>query len=111
MATMLRWMTCLILAISLSSCAPRASEGDFYSDNPASKLYAIHRAGSARDPKAVKPLVDLLNDDDPAVRMEAINALERITGQRMGYNPYGSVVQRRPAIERWAAEANSGKWH
>jgi len=47
-------------------------------------------------------LVEQLDSDDPAVRVFAINALERITGERLGYNPYANEVARRSAIDAWA---------
>lgn len=90
----------MVLAL-LAGCTPPASEGGFDSPDPASKLYAIHRAGEQNDRAAVPQLVQQLDSDDPAVRMMSIDALERITGERMGYNPYGPLPERREAIERW----------
>ncbi len=80
---------------------PPAREGNLHSDDPASKLYAIRRAGQGRDPSMIGGLVEQLDSDDPVVRMMAIVALSRITGTRMGYNPYASLVDRRAAIETW----------
>lgn len=91
----------------LSGCGPKAIEGGFHSDNPAAKVYAIGHAADARDPAAVPDLVELLDSDDPALRMFAIQALERITGTRLGYNPYVSAVERRPAVERWVARGSA----
>lgn len=92
----------LVLVIPFAGgCAPAASTGGFHSPNPASKLYAIREAGDSRQMKHVPALVEQLDSDDPAVRVFAINALERITGQRLGYNPYSDEVARRIAIEAW----------
>lgn len=88
----------------LSACSgPPASEGGFDSPDPAAKLYAIVRAGESRDASATVDLIEQLDSDDPAVRMMAIAALERVTGQRLGYRPYDTLAERRMAIERWAA--------
>ncbi len=105
------WMPIAILALTaaIPACAPRAEEGGFDSPNPAAKLYAIHDAGQARDADAVPHLIEQLNSDDPAVRMYAINALERITGRRMDYSPYAPPHQRRQAIQRWVQAWESGR--
>ncbi|MCE9590534.1 MAG: HEAT repeat domain-containing protein [Planctomycetes bacterium] len=105
-----RWLLILILASFLHGCGPKASEGDFDSDNPAAKLYAIRHAGESGDVSKVPRLVEELDHDDPAVRMMAINALDRLTGERMGYNPYDPPQERRAAIEKWTAAVREGRW-
>lgn len=101
----------LLLGGVLVSCsAPPASSGGFDSDNPASRLYAIQRAGQTREVSAVPDLVEQLDSDDPAIRMMAIHALQQITGKRLGYNPYDSTAERQPAIASWIAEVESGSY-
>lgn len=102
-------LTIVMLALA-AGCAPRASQGDFGSPDPAARLYAIRRAGEMRDAQAVRPLVQELSCDDPAVRMFAIHALEQITGTRLGYNPYSEEIVRREAIGRWLEALESGKF-
>jgi len=106
----MRWLRCTILLLALCVAAPQLtgcfggpspSEGDLHSDDPAAKLYAIRKAGAQRDTSAVPDLVELLDHDDPAVRIMSIQALERITGERKGYEPYASRAAREPAITRW----------
>lgn len=94
----------------LVGCAPPISEGGFDAAQPAAKLYAIRRAGAARDTAAVPKLIEQLDSDDPAVRMFAIEALERITGERRGYRPYAPPYERDPAVAGWVAwfEAKHG---
>ncbi len=99
----------VLLSAVLVACAPPANQGGFSSDNPESQLFAITRAGEDRNPAAIPQLVAKLDSDDPAVRMLAIVALERITGARLGYNPYDSGEDRQPAIDRWTAVARSGR--
>jgi hypothetical protein len=95
------WAWGLHCAVHLTACAPRATEGGFESDNPAAQLYAIRQAGERRDAGAVPRLVTALTSDDPAVRMFAIEALDRITGERLGYNPRASLQERDAAVARW----------
>lgn len=95
----------------LVGCRPPAARlGGFDSLDPASKLYAVRRAGEARDRGAVADLVEQLDSDDPAVRMFTINALERITGERLGYDPYAGPAGRREAADAWAQAVRSGRF-
>lgn len=105
----------IALAISLlwlSACSspPPVEEGGFHAPDPASKLYAMRRAGNDRDISAVPHLVEHLHDDDPAVRLFAIKALERITNERFGYNPYASADDRNDAVVLWDKAVRSGKF-
>jgi len=96
------WVVALGVALAwLSGCAPPISEGGFDSAQPAAKLYAIRRAGAARNSDAVPKLIEQLDSDDPAVRMFAIEALARITGERRGYGPYAPPYERDMAVARW----------
>jgi len=90
-------------------CTPRATEAEFDSANPAAKLYAIQKAGQKRDADKIPALIEQLNSDDPAVRMYAIIALEKITGTRLNYSPYDPPWRRANAIERWAAAYRGGR--
>ncbi len=107
----MRWLGLLMLmAMGVGvGCAPRASEGGLESDNPAAQLYAIRRAGASGDAAAAPKLVEHLESDDPAVRMFAILALEQLTGERMGYNPYAPAPERREAVERWRQAVTPGR--
>jgi len=100
-AAIVAWAALATAAASIG-CQPSISEGGFDSPNPAAKLYAIQRAGEQRDADAVPELISQLDSDDPAVRMYAIIALEKITGERKGYSPYDPPHQRMQAVERWA---------
>lgn len=101
----------LALAMSVPACAgPSPREATLDSDNPAGKLYAIRKAAQSRDRSKIPSLVEQLNHDDPAVRMMAINALERMTGTRLGYNPYADLPERGEAVERWAEAVRTNRF-
>src|SRR5512143_2422555 len=87
--------------LASGGCAPSATRGGFESPDSAARLYAIHRAGKACDHTAIPQLIESLESDDPVVRMMAIQALERIEGQRLGYRPYGSPEERQSAVTAW----------
>jgi hypothetical protein len=65
------------------------------------KIPAIKKAARKRDRAAAKQLVADLESDDPAVRFYAINGLQRITGERFGYDYYADEQKRQPAVRRW----------
>jgi len=101
-------MTALLALAGCQLGGPRATGGGLHADNPAAKLYAIRRAGAERDTQAVPDLVELLDHEDPAVRLMSIQALQRITGERHGYEPYADPAQREAAIQRWVAAVANG---
>jgi hypothetical protein len=77
--------------------------------DPSVKIPAYKKAVRKKDRAAVKQLVADLDSDDPAVRFYAINALERLTGEQLGYRYYEHEEQRRPAVERWQGWMRAGE--
>lgn len=95
-------LTTLGLATLLTpvGCAINA-EPDFDSAVPQERFLAIREAMASRDTSALPDLVRQLGSDDPLVRVAAIDALESITGDRLGFEPHAREVERRAAIDRW----------
>ena len=95
----------LILAAlsSLSSIAGRGErpKPDVAAREIDAKIPGMKRAGMEHDRSALPGLVESLNDDDPAVRMFAIVALEKFSRDRFGYEYYLDEEQRKPSIARW----------
>lgn len=58
-------------------------------------------AAERRDPGAIPDLIECLGSDDPAVRLAAIRALERITGQTLGYEHAAAEWRRREMVDVW----------
>jgi hypothetical protein len=83
-------------------CAqPPVSKRGILDENPAVKIRAMKRAGSARDVAQAPHLVDQLADEDAAVRFYAIEALKRMTGSDLEYRYFDERAERVRAIERW----------
>jgi hypothetical protein len=100
----IRWLVPALATAALPgicACSPSALRGGFDSPNSASKLYAIERAARANDQSAIPRIIEQLDSDDPAVRMIAISALERLTGQTHGYEYWAPRVERDRAVETW----------
>ncbi len=94
---------CIVMFILAGGCIPEGSNlyTKLQSEDPSVRLEAIHTAGQGKDPKTLPYLVDRLSDSEQEIRFFAILALERITGQTMGYEYYGPVAQRNEAVRRW----------
>jgi len=64
---------------------------------------AIRAAAERGDRSAVPHIVDRLEDEDDGVRFFAILALDRMTGERFGYDYAKPATARAAAVERWRA--------
>ncbi|HWB19577.1 MAG TPA: hypothetical protein VG711_04695 [Phycisphaerales bacterium] len=94
----------LLSAVTLAvtpGCGPPATEARFDSANPSAKIYAIQRAEKDHDLSKLCNIIDQLDSDDPAVRLVAIGALRKLTGQTHGYEYSDSRPVRRAAIDDW----------
>jgi hypothetical protein len=95
---------CFLVIGFVAACGP--GPGAFnrpaiQSENAGDRILAIKAAAETGDRSAVPLLVDRLEDEDEAVRMFAIIALERITGERFGYDYSKPPFERAAAVEYW----------
>ncbi|MCX5691246.1 MAG: HEAT repeat domain-containing protein [Planctomycetota bacterium] len=104
----LRQLAGMAVLTVLASCGG-AIKPSFDSPEPAARNAAIVHAASAGDMKAVPDLVRMLESDDPATRMLAITALERLTGQTHGYVAKDKASVRREAVVRWQEAVATGR--
>ncbi len=92
----------LALCGSLGCGPPR---GGLYTklqaEDPSARLEGVIEAGQSQDPQAVPYLIDRLTDSEQDVRFFAILALDRITGQTLGYRHYAPLAERLEAAQRW----------
>src|SRR4051794_19483359 len=95
-------MLCLVAGITLlAGCQGDGPKVGLKSDEPAGRMIAMKQAGQRHDTKAVPQLIDALSSEDPAERFYAGEALERITGQTLGYHYYDSDPVREQAVQNW----------
>lgn len=95
-----RWGLIVILAGGMGCIAPRPPLS-VEDPDPSIKIPAMKVAVEKKDLKAACQMVKDLESDDPAVRFYAIEALYRLTGERMGYEFYVDADQRQAAVKRW----------
>jgi len=57
---------------------------------------------------AVPGLIEMLDADAPGLRLVAIESLERLTGERLGYEYHAPESERAEAVDRWVAWYGAG---
>jgi hypothetical protein len=93
----------LMLAATLlaGGCSEPTGPRTVLSKDLSVKLPAVKTAVQAHDTSHVAEMVRMLDSDDAAVRLYAIEGLQRLTGQDLGYQYYDDKEARRPAVRRW----------
>jgi hypothetical protein len=93
----------ILIVVALSSLACRGTRPtpDAAAREIDANIPGMKRAGMTHDRSALPKLVESLDDDDPAVRMFAIVALEKFTRDRFGYEYYLDEEERKPSVARW----------
>jgi hypothetical protein len=101
---------CVFLLLVVGACEskPGSYRAAIQSANPDERILGIRAAAEAKDPHAVALLVDRLEDEDEAVRFFAIIALDKMTGQRFGYDYALPASQRARAVELWREYVRRG---
>jgi len=87
--------------VAVGGCNEPTGPRTAASADPAVKIPAIKQAVSDKELDQAVHMVKALESDDPAVRLYAIEGLQRLSGQDFGYRFYADVEQRRPAVEKW----------
>ena len=98
-----KWLMLIWAGLLLVACNNTSSDymANISSGKPEVATAAMSKAAQEKSRQAIVPLIKRLHDEDPAIRLSAIRALRRITGQDMGYRSYESPVKRAQAIQRW----------
>jgi len=92
-----------LAAWACAACAPSATEGGFKNPAPGAQVYAIESAVREERKQQIPEIVECLRSDDDLVRMMAIGALERMTGQTLGYDFTDPLPLRLEGYRRWRA--------
>lgn len=98
-----RVLVCAIGLVQFLGCAAPSTPypESLISERPAERIAAIKHAAEIGDQSVIAILVQRLEDPDEAVRFFAIIALEKLTGERFGYEYFDSEVERARAVARW----------
>lgn len=99
-----RWIILSGAIVATAGCSGYTGPRSVVNEDPAVKIPEIRKAVDRGDQSVVPQLVKDLDNDDPAVRLYASQALKRLTGQSFEYDwTLTDRAARRPAIERWQA--------
>ena len=100
----------VLVAVGVAAAVVGCAEGvraDLRSEYVPDRLAGIREAADKQDRGAVPGLVESLQHSDVLVRIAAIGALDRLTGERLGYDPFASQAQRQPAVDAWVRFAGA----
>jgi hypothetical protein len=89
------------LAALGGSCTAPQPAPNIADPDPQVKIAGIKQAVAKDDRASLPALVKQLDSDDPAVRFYAQEALERLAGERFGYEYYLDEDERKPSLARW----------
>lgn len=89
------------MLVAAAGCA--SPPGGLDSPIASQRAEGIAEAAEENDQNAVKPLIGMLDSDDPAIRMFAITALQDLTGQTLGYDYAAPEWERAESVDRWTA--------
>ena len=97
------WLWLWVVALVLPGCKAEPVRADLQAVDAESRIAGFVAASQSDDPEELDHLVDALEDDDPAVRLFAAEALRRRTGQNHGFHAYHPKPERDEAVTRWRA--------
>lgn len=82
---------------------PLKPSDDLHDPNPSVRSKAVGEVARRSSLEDVPAVIELLDDEDAAVRMMAGRTLEEITGRDGGYLPYASPPELRAQVVAWRA--------
>ena len=90
----------------MTGCKPATQprgdwQAEIRSDDWIVRLRSVPRASKAPLEEAVPALIERLEDTDDAVASMAYEALLRITGQKIAFDPLGDASERRRSADEW----------
>ena len=91
----------LALAACLAACSSPAQQTGFDADDPSARTRALRQAVASNDRSKIPDIIEMLDSPDPAHRLLAIGALERMTDQTFDYDYAAPEYERDQAIRRW----------
>ena len=85
----------------MAGCRPRAPRQPLLDTDPIFVIPAIRNVADADRLRDAPRLIELLESEDAAVRLAAINSLRDLTGEDFGYHFWQRAGERGPAVDRW----------
>ena len=95
---------CACAAVAaITGCDGSASSlaAKLQAEYPSERICGCIAAAERKDMSVLRLLVARLDDPDADVRLFAIGALRRLTGQTLGYRYFDDAQERAGAVRRW----------
>jgi hypothetical protein len=99
-----------VLAVLIGGCTAPRPPLVVTDPDPSIKIPAMKKAVETDNRSAIPQMIRDLDSDDPAVRLFAIEALQRLVKTTFGYDYYLDRGQRKAALERWAQWQAAQEW-
>lgn len=97
------------LSLCLGGCQQSSVRGDLSADDAPERISAFVDVSNHADDDELAELIHALLDDDPAVRLFAIQSLHANSGQTLGYQFYAPTDERNAAASRWRDWLEAGR--
>ena len=94
-------LAALTVAGPFAGCTAPLPPPNVADEDPSVRIRGMKVAAERKDRTTLPELVKALDDDDPAVRFFAIEALVTFTGDSFGYSYYVDEEQRKPSLAKW----------
>lgn len=91
--------------IMAGGCRPTAPRRPLLDQDPIFVIPAMKRTAESQRLKDIPRLIELLDSEDAAIRLNAIQTLRSLTGETFGYQFWDTALQRGPAVARWRGYA------
>lgn len=103
-----RLLALALAAVLVSACTsdsprPIRPVDDLHDPNPSVRSQAVSETARRSDDQLIPELIELLDDDDAAVRLTAGKTLRDLTGRDSGYRAYAEAPELRLQVENWRA--------
>ena len=91
---------CLML-VAVGACSTPMPRANFNSDDPVERSLALEESVRAPERADIPDLIELLESENPGMRMLAARHLENLTGLTHGYDFAAPRNEREAAVDRW----------
>lgn len=78
-----------------------APERGLHDPVASTRMAALREVSRTSDPRYLPDLIEMLDDEDPSIRLLAGAALEQMTGRDTGYLAHASPSERRAQVAAW----------
>ena len=95
--------------VPIGGCRPPAPRRPLLDQDPVFVIPAMRQTAQAQRLRDMPRLIELLNSEDSAIRLHAIQTLKSLTGETFGYQFWDTPAQRRGATHIWPPQGHTSR--